>query len=280
MEAEPIIYRWHFDPLIMLLMALIVYGYYRISHFSHRRANWFFWTAMSLFFITECSPLHFLGMHYYFSIHMLGHIIILLICGPLFVMSIPQRPTLFLQKKLQQICGFFYRYSWLAWLAGVGIMWFWHIPVIFDGTFNSSHSLSWLPLLHAGSILLGGILFSLPLFGPFADKQVHPLTGVLYLFTACVSCSLLGLLITFAPIGIYHHYLDLSLHAQMPGNPWGVTILQDQQAAGLIMWVPCCFIYLGGCIYLLVRWFAGSSHKYDKDWVKVDQLIIDHDRKR
>jgi cytochrome c oxidase assembly factor CtaG len=39
---------------------------------------------------------------------------------------------------------------------------------------------------------------------------------------------------------------------------WGITQSVDQQAAGLIMWVPCCFIYLAGVLYLLTNWL---NHK-------------------
>jgi cytochrome c oxidase assembly factor CtaG len=38
-------------------------------------------------------------------------------------------------------------------------------------------------------------------------------------------------------------------------NDWGLTQSIDQQAAGLIMWVPCCLIYVTGAMYLLVDWF-------------------------
>jgi len=117
-----------------------------------------------------------------------------------------------------------------------------------------------MPLLHAGSMLLAGILFSWPLAGPFPEMHIHPLSGIIYLSTACISCSLLGLLITFAPVNTFHHYgMAGSSMNGMPFNPWGLSPATDQQAAGLIMWVPCCFVYLSGCLYLLGRWFAAKD---------------------
>jgi cytochrome c oxidase assembly factor CtaG len=104
------------------------------------------------------------------------------------------------------------------------------------------------------------MLFCWPLAGPVPRYHIHPLQGVLYLFTACITCSLLGLLITFAPLGTYHHYLDMDAMMHSTGSgPWGLSRAADQQAAGLIMWVPCCFIYLAGCLLLLQRWFAGHT---------------------
>ncbi len=254
MQTKPILWEWHFNPAIILLAVGLAYMYYRLSGFKHNKSNLIFFSALFLFLITECSPLHFLGMHYYFSAHMITHVILLLICGPLLVMSIPASSGS--DKTVVLLSGFFNKHSWLAWFSGVAIMWFWHIPVIFDASFV--HMSSWLspvPLLHGGSMLLAGMIFSWPLFGPDKSLHVHPLLGVMYLFTACVSCSLLGLLITFAPLTTYHHYVG---NAMIMGaaNPWQISPTTDQQAAGLIMWVPCCFVYLTGCIYLLQRWFA------------------------
>jgi putative membrane protein len=38
-------------------------------------------------------------------------------------------------------------------------------------------------------------------------------------------------------------------------NKWGISGEMDQQIAGLIMWVPCCFIYLTAAMLLLKKWF-------------------------
>jgi len=38
-------------------------------------------------------------------------------------------------------------------------------------------------------------------------------------------------------------------------NKWGISSEMDQQIAGLIMWVPCCFIYLTAAMVLLKKWF-------------------------
>jgi len=255
------IYQWHFDPAVLLLAAAIIYLFYLLPGFKLRKNSACFLSAILLFLLVTCSPLHFLGMNYYFSAHMVAHVILLLVCGPLLVMSIPSGTSSFLSKGMLAVSFFFYKRAWLAWLAGVGIMWLWHVPAVFDASFAHMHnSFSFMPLLHSGSMLLAGMLFSWPLFGPFPKYHIHPLLGVVYLFTACISCSLLGLLITFAPAGTYHHYLEVNRSMGMGGgDPFGLSPAADQQAAGLIMWVPCCFIYLAGCIYLLYKLFSSSS---------------------
>lgn len=252
---KPLLYQWHADPFVLLLVIALIYFHYRLSGSGPAKQRFFFWTAIGLILITTCSPLHFLGMHVYFSAHMIIHVILLLIAGPLLVMSI--RPALS-PVILKKISISLHKRSWLAWLAAVGTMWYWHIPSVFDASVAGMDGSTVMPLLQVSSMLLAGMLFSWPLLGPFPETHIHPLSGIIYLSTACLSCSLLGLLITFAPIHTYQHYLHAG--APMNGmvyNPWGLAPAADQQAAGLIMWVPCCFVYLSACLYFLRRWFAG-----------------------
>ncbi|WP_198170243.1 cytochrome c oxidase assembly protein [Mucilaginibacter arboris] len=261
---KPIIYQWHFNLFVVLFLAGLILLYYRISGFKRTNNNLCFTLAILLFLLAECSPLHFLGMHYYFFAHMISHIVLLLMCGPLLVLSIPDKCLDPFENGISAFSKILSKYSWIAWLTGVLVMWFWHIPAIFDASFVAMNKVtSIVPLIHAGSMLFAGAVFSWPILGPDKKLHVHPLAGIVYLFTACVSCSLLGLLITFAPLTTYHHY-DNGLSGMAGSNPWNISQITDQQAAGLIMWVPCCFVYLTGCIYLLQRWFANTSYSNEK----------------
>jgi cytochrome c oxidase assembly factor CtaG len=253
----------------------LVYGYYVVPGFRSPRRTWCFWLALVFFAVATCSPLHYLGMHSYLSAHMISHILLLLICGPLFVMSLLKEETWLFSDSdglsirsvqhraiewLRAVSALLSARSWLAWMAGMGIMWAWHIPVLLNASLAAMGLWSPLAFLHQGSLLLAGMLFSWPLFGPFPAYRIHPMGGILYLGTACISCSLMGLLITFAPLGTYHQYQGMSMN----GNPWQLTAKQDLQASGLIMWVPCCLIYLSGCMVLLARWLKGTRSGYRK----------------
>ena len=186
---------------------------------------------------------------------MITHVILLLVCGPLLVAAIPENTQSAFTIKISSVIN---KHSWLAWCTGVGIMWFWHVPPVFDHSFAAmGASISIIAFLHTASMLAAGMLFSWPIFGPIRADHAHPLNGIVYLFTACVSCSLLGLLITFAPLNTYHHYMEMDIVTKMANtNPWNLSAKSDQQGAGLIMWVPCCFVYLSGCLFLLKRWFG------------------------
>ncbi len=108
------------------------------------------------------------------------------------------------------------------------------------------------------SLLVAGYIFAWPVFSPVQFKKLEPLQASLYLFTACVGCTVLGIFITFAPTGFYSTYM-------MGNNPAILNLLQfnlgispdvDQQAAGLIMWVPACIIYLTNIMIILAKWYS------------------------
>jgi putative membrane protein len=189
------------------------------------------------------------------SAHMVVHVLLLLVVGPLLVLSLlpgkKQFATFFLYLKNHPVVG---------WLTGLGMMWFWHVPVVFNSAMADvhQHSFSLIPLLESLSLVAAGVLFAAPVLHPNSEYRMDALSGVVYLFTACIGCSLLGLLITFAPGGTYHHFL--SRHDDFGFNQIilraGITQATDQQAAGLIMWVPCCLLYVSGALHLLVQWFG------------------------
>ncbi len=178
-----------------------------------------------------------------FCVHMMRHTILLLVAAPLIALSIPvnnglQRPLLVLSRLTARL-------TFPAWIIGVGLMWVWHIPSLFNSMYmtdmghNTTPMLDRMSIIHACSMLAGGFLFCWPVVTPYTQFRLPPLKAVLYLSGACVFCSLLGLLITFAPAGTYMQ-----------------VTAADQQTGGLIMWVPCCFIYLSASMYLLIRWFS------------------------
>jgi len=55
--------------------------------------------------------------------------------------------------------------------------------------------------------------------------------------------GLLGALVTMAPVTLYGWYLG---HSEV----WGFSPLEDQQLAGLIMWVPMGVVYFAACLAL------------------------------
>jgi putative membrane protein len=49
------------------------------------------------------------------------------------------------------------------------------------------------------------------------------------------------------------------LYAAQTASAWGLTPLEDQQLAGMIMWVPAGTIYAAGALTMIALWVGSSS---------------------
>jgi cytochrome c oxidase assembly factor CtaG len=225
--------------------ALVIY----VAAFrDHQRIGWFA-AALAVFLLTLLSPLNTLADGYLFSAHMAQHILLLLIVPALLLLSPPRSFSLAAGPRV-------FSHPLVGWLAGVGAMWFWHAPALCNAAVASRlvHALQTVSLL-----VLGGVFWR-QILAPREEERLSPPRAIFYLFSACVACSLLGIIITFSPVAVCSIYT-------MPPNDgfgmlptirhgWGFSPERDQQIGGLLMWVPMCLIYLTAILAQMARWFA------------------------
>jgi len=252
---------WQMNWTALISIVLLAILFFAYHGFVVNKSFGLFVTALVLLVLCFFSPLHVLSAHYLFSAHMVVHVILLLVAGPLLVLSLWKQDGK-ANKVITKISTLLFEKPVLGWLAGVGIMWFWHLPFVFNYCMSTMHSSQTLAATLHGiesvSLIVAGMLFGWSIISPVKEYRLPPLSGVVYLFTACIGCSLLGLLITFAPTGLYHHFLSMHDTLKLNDvilNQWQLNQSTDQQIAGLIMWVPCCLLYVVYALYLLVKWF-------------------------
>jgi cytochrome c oxidase assembly factor CtaG len=135
-------------------------------------------------------------------------------------------------------------------------MWLWHARPLC----NAAVSSQLVNALQISSLFLLGTIFWRQILAPREEERMSPPGAVLYLFSACVACSILGILITFSPVSVCPIYAHPSADRfgvlNLVQSNWGVTPDKDQQIGGLLMWVPMCLVYLSAIIAQLARWFA------------------------
>jgi cytochrome c oxidase assembly factor CtaG len=256
-----------------IFLILLCVGYFYLNDFHITRKSRYFFAGYILIILSVASPLHFLAENYLMSAHMLSHIIVLLIAAPLIVLGIPENNSAKWITKVSELLG---SNPWLSWISGVCIMWLWHVPVIFNSLFEGPFAMI-LQNVHLISLVMAGVLFCWPVIGPDVSQRIPALNAVLYLSAACVFCSILGLMITFAPSGIYTHYINPDDHPGLLAlirNQNGISAQVDQQIAGLIMWVPGCLLYLTASMYLLMKWLHEKNQQ-----VSVTNQKAGNDRK-
>ncbi len=250
---------WSFEPWVLVFASLLVGAYLLGVGTGVNRHSVLYMTGVAVMLFALVSPLDYLGRHYLFSAHMIQHILLLLIVPLLLLFGIPKRTA---QKLLNiEPIGEIMRvlsYPPVAWFLGVGAMWVWHMPSIHDMALNNSS----LYITQLVSFVVIGMVFWWPVFTPIESKRLNPLTGTLYLASACLGCTILGMLITFAGAGLYTAYVnpvDSAGLLALIRNDLCITPGVDQQIGGLTMWVPGCLIYLSASMITLAQWYAAPE---------------------
>ena len=202
------------------------------------------------------SLLHFWGERI-FSAHMVEHEIVMVVAAPLLVVSRPLIPFLWAlpiawRRKLggmHRLRGF--RPIWegstrplTAWIVHAAVLWVWHIPVVFRAALASEavHAAQHLCFLAAALLYWWSLLCR----RDGADMQG---ASVISLFATSVQTALLGALLTVSTVAWY----GTEPHSQ---RVCGLTPIEDQQLAGLIMWVPAGLAYVGVALVLVLRLFG------------------------
>jgi putative membrane protein len=256
-----LISAWNWNPWVITICVatMFIFGARNKLWFG-RNFGWLL-AGIIIFFLTLASPIDTLADGYLFSAHMLQHLLLLIIIPPLILLSLAsaQVPDSFQNGRWKWL-NWILRHPVANWFLGVGGMWLWHAPLLC----NAAVSNAWVHRLQYVSLLLMGCAFWWPIISPWNKQRIAPLAGMIYLFTACLGCTVLGIIITFAPVevcSIYLHPVDRLGILPLLQNQWGLTPVKDQQLGGLLMWVPACLIYFCGILGLFARWQgdAGSA---------------------
>ena len=115
----------------------------------------------------------------------------------------------------------------------------WHMPALFDLALRSE---GWHVAQHL-SFLAGALLF----WWAMLHGRSGPLVAAACLFVTSMIGGGLGALMSLAESPWYPAYARLGL------TPGGLTPGQDQQLAGLIMWIPGGAWHLGAALWFLAR---------------------------
>lgn len=246
---------WDFDPSIVIGCAALLAAYAVAHRGDYSRAAWFV-AGVATMFLALVSPLDALSDEYLFSAHMLQHLILILIVPPLLILGLSEKfvrsvlavPAL---ARIERILAM----PAVAWTLAMAALWIWHWPALYDATLANEN----VHIFEHLCFLVTATIFWWPIFAPVASARMEPVHAIIYLATAAVSNSLLGILLTFANPGLYPAYLhpaDSLGILPMLREGWGLTPAVDQQVGGLLMWVPGGLIFLGAIMFVMARWYS------------------------
>jgi len=239
---------WTWDPWITIpLLAsamLFTAGYLRLraraSRSSFGKRALLFGAGWTLLAGALVSPLHAAGERA-FSMHMLEHELLMLAAAPLLVLAAPMVVLLWgLPAPVRQVAGALARQSLVtrAWdrltepvtatIVQAVTLWVWHAPMLFDLALANE---AWHAVQHL-SFLVSALLFWTAMLN--ARRARAPAQGLaaLCLFLTSLVSGALGALMAFSQSPWYAGYAVLGM------APYGLTPAEDQQVAGLLMWIP------------------------------------------
>jgi len=139
-----------------------------------------------------------------------------------------------------------------CWLAATTALVGWHIPAVFALGLQSE---TWHVIEHS-SFLVTGLLFWWPVIQPWPSVPRWPRWSILlYLFLATLPCDVLSGFLVFSERVAYPVYLSTSRQS-------GLSVLEDQQCAGALMWTCVTVVYLvAGTVFSTRLLSAGSSRE-------------------
>jgi putative membrane protein len=188
-----------------------------------------------------------------FSMHMVQHVLLMLVAAPLLVLGTPSRVFAWALPRSRRtsygavVSHGAVRGAWrwltrpvVAWLLHAVIVLAWHHPALFQRTLQSE----WVHVTQHVTFFGSALVYWAALGVQGGTSRLPIPAGVLYLFTTGIYGAALGALFTVSRELFYPAYARSAI-------AWGITPLQDQQLAGLVMWVPAGFVYVGAAVWLL-----------------------------
>ena len=268
-NAEAGALSWTFDgwvvgPLAITLIAFLT-GYARVRRrattaTTAARPAMLFLAGWLVLVAALVSPLHSAGESS-FAAHMLEHELLMLVAAPLLVAahpggvllwSLPHRARaplarVFLAAPVAATWRRLIEPLTATVLQAIAL-WLWHAPPLFDRALASP---GWHIVQHLSFIGTALIFWSAMLDPRQRHRQPAMLIGCL--FATSIVSGALGALMAFSNSPWYAGYRAMNLSA------FGLTPAQDQQIAGVLMWIPGGLVHLGVALALLAHLLRNDS---------------------
>lgn len=267
---------------LLLLGALQFIGWRRLRQRGAQRfaSRWrlaSYLTGLVVIGLALFSPIDVLGGQLFFM-HMIQHLLLVMVAPPLLWLAGPFATGLWaLPRPLRiQIGGWFQNEGGvrrflratirpgLSWILFVGVLFGWHDP----GAYSLAQGNGWIHDLEHISFFGTAMLFWWRVVG--AGPHIHGKNSLLsrigYVLAVVPPNMFLGVAISLAESPIYPHYLSVP-------RLYGISIMDDQTIAGLIMWIPGSMMYIIAAIILAARLF-GSKDRPNQRSTETDGEIV------
>jgi len=203
--------------------------------------------GLAVLWLASDWPLHDIAEEYLYFVHMVQHLLITFIAPALLLLAVPEwlarlmvsedgKAGIWLRRLSRPVAAgflfnFFAAVTHITWVVNTSVD---------NGVFHYAVHLA---------VFSSALLMWIPIISPLPELQSTPPGKMIFLFMMSILPTIPAAFLTFAERPLYSAY-------NHPVRLWGITVAQDQQAAGVVM-------KLGGGIFLWIvigfiffRWSA------------------------
>ncbi len=247
---------WHPHPSVWLVLGGI-WAAYLVAVRRHRavagepsdrrRRTTLFSVGMACLWLGADWPVHDLAEGYLYSVHMAQHLLFTLVAPPLLIAGMPawMWRDILRPRSLFLVFRFLTR-PIVALILFNGLLLFTHWPEVVEASVRSELTHFTLHVLLFGS----AIVMWWPVMSPLVElPALTPPAQMMYLFAQSLAPTIPASFLTFG------HTLLYPVYGTFP-RIWGISALNDQLIAGLLMKLVGGFILWGFVATIFFRWHA------------------------
>ena len=247
---------WHPHPSVWLVLG-VIWVAYLVAVRRHRtvageppdrrRRTTLFSVGMACLWLGADWPVHDLAEGYLYSVHMAQHLLFTLVAPPLLIAGMPgwMWRDILRPRWLFLVFRFLTR-PIVALILFNGLLLFTHWPEIVEASVRSELTHFTLHVLLFGS----AIVMWWPVMSPLVElPALTPPAQMMYLFAQSLAPTIPASFLTFG------HTLLYPVYGTFP-RIWGISALNDQLIAGLLMKLVGGFILWGFVATIFFRWHA------------------------
>jgi putative membrane protein len=197
-------------------------------------------------------PVHDIGEELNYSMHMVQHLVLSMVAAPLLLLGTPAwmlRAILRPPSALFRMVRFFSRFLPALLVFNVVLV-LTHWPAIVDTSLRN-HAFHF--LVHA-LVFMTALLIWMPVLSPLPEiPRLSPPPRMIFLFLQSVVPTIPASFLTFGSAPLYHFYEGVP-------HLWGLSTLDDQRLAGLIMKLGAGLLLWMLIAVIFFRW-AGEEDR-------------------